>query len=84
MSLPFQAGFTPQQRTKVTDSMLENEPNSPRCHLLRILALFESDLNHAKRIIIGRCLWHHMNDMGLLPSMQHGSVPGKHCLSAVF
>ncbi|MFO0446277.1 MAG: hypothetical protein ACK51L_01300, partial [bacterium] len=83
MSLPFQAGFAPQRWTKVTDIMLEKEPNNPRCHRLRILALFESDLNHAKRVIIGRRLLHHLNDMGLLPTMQHGSVPGKHCLSAV-
>jgi hypothetical protein len=62
--------------------MLEKEANNPRCHRLRILALFESDLNHAKRIIIGRRLLHHMNDKGMLPSMQHGLVPGKHCLSA--
>jgi hypothetical protein len=45
--------------------------------------LFESDLNHAKRVIIGQQLLHHMKDMNLLPPMQHGSVPGKQCISAV-
>jgi hypothetical protein len=83
MSLPFQVGFAPQCWTRVIDIMLEKEVNKPRCHRLRILALFESDLNHTKRIIIGRRLMHHMNDNGMLPQMQHGSVPGKHCLSAV-
>lgn len=83
MSIPFQAGFAPQRWSKVTDIMLEKEQDNPRCHRLRILALFESDLNHAKRVIIGRRLLHHMRDTGLLPAMQHGSVPGKHCLSAV-
>jgi hypothetical protein len=83
MSLPFQVGFAPQRWTTVTDIMLEKEVNNPCCHRLCILALFESDLNHAKRIIIGRHLLHHMNDKGMLPAMQHGSVPGKHCLSAV-
>jgi len=63
--------------------MLEKEQNNPRCHRLRILALFESDLNHAKRVIIGRKLLHHMNDHNILPDMQYGSVPGKHCISAV-
>jgi hypothetical protein len=63
--------------------MLEKEPNNPRCHCLCILALFESDLNHAKRVIIGRRLLNHMNDSGMLPAMQHGSVPGKHYISAV-
>jgi hypothetical protein len=83
MSLPFQAGFAPDRWTRVTDIMLEKEANNPRCHRLRILALFESDFNHAKRVIIGRRLLHHMKDQGMLPGMQHGSVPGKHCLSAV-
>jgi hypothetical protein len=50
---------------------------------LRILALFESDLNHAKRVIIGYRLLHHMNDAAILPNMQYGSVPGRHCISAV-
>jgi hypothetical protein len=83
MSLPFKAGFAPERWTKVTDIMLEKEPNNPRCHRLRILALFESDLNHAKRVIIGRRLLHHMNDNNMIPTMQYGSVPGKHCISAV-
>jgi hypothetical protein len=83
MSLPFQAGFAPERWTKVTDIMLEKEPNNPRCHRLCILALFESDLNHAKRFIIGRHLLHHMNDNNMIPTMQYGSVPGKHCISAV-
>jgi hypothetical protein len=83
MSIPFQMGFAPERWRRVTDIMLEKEENNPRCHCLRILALFESDLNHAKRIIIGHRLLHHMNDHGLLPEMQHGSVPGKHCISAV-
>jgi hypothetical protein len=83
MSIPFQTGFAPTRWTRITDIMLEKEANNPRHHRLRILALFESDLNHAKRVIIGRRLLHHMKDMDLLPSMQHGSVPGKHCISAV-
>jgi len=83
MSIPFQVGFAPPRWTKVTDIMLEKEAGIPRCHPLHILALFESDLNHAKRIIIGRKLLHHMHNFGLLPDMQYGSVPGRHCLSAV-
>jgi hypothetical protein len=83
MSIPFQMGFAPERWRRVTDIMLEKEENNPRCHCLRILALFESDLNHAKWIIIGRKPLLHMQDNGMLPTMQHGSVPGKHCLNAV-
>jgi hypothetical protein len=83
MSIPFDMGFAPTRWSKVTDIMLEKEENNPCCHCLHILALFESDLNHAKRIIIGRCLMHHMCNKHMLPAMQHGSIPGKQCISAV-
>jgi hypothetical protein len=83
MSIPFQVGFAPERLTKVTDLMLEKEAGNLRCHWLRILALFESNLNHAKWIIIACKLLHHMHDFGLLPDMHYGLVPGKHCLSAV-
>jgi hypothetical protein len=41
MSIPFQCGV-------VTDIMLEKDIGNPRCHRLRIIALFESDFNQAK------------------------------------
>jgi len=63
--------------------MLEKEENNPCCHRLRILVLIESDLNHAKRVITGRQLIHHLLDNNMLPEMQHGSVPGKPRLSTV-
>jgi hypothetical protein len=83
MSLPFQAGFAPDRWKKVTDIMLQNKIGDSRCHCLRIIALFESDFNHAKRILIGRKLLHHMEDKNMLPNIQFGSRPGRRCLSAV-
>jgi hypothetical protein len=62
MSLPFQAGFAPDRWKKVTDIMLQKEIGDSRCHRLHIIALFESDLYHAKRILIGRKLLHHIED----------------------
>jgi len=76
MSIPFQCGV-------VTDIMLEKDIGNPRCHRLRIIALFESDFNQAKWLIIGRKLLHHMDDTSLAPTMQFGSRPGKQCPSAV-
>jgi hypothetical protein len=83
MSLPFAHGFIPPRWTKVTDIMLQKEQNNSRCHRRRIIALFESDLNQAKRILIGRKLSHHLEDNNLLSSMQFGSHPGQQCQSAL-
>jgi hypothetical protein len=83
MSLPFKHGFIPDQWTRVTDIMLCKEDGNARCHRLRIIPLFESYLNQAKLILIGRKLTHHLEDSKLLPSMQFGSRPGQQCQSAV-
>jgi hypothetical protein len=63
--------------------MLEKEQGNSRCQRLRILALFESDFNQAKRLVIGRKLMHHLEDFEMLSSMQDGSRPGRQCISAV-
>ncbi len=59
MSIPFQVGIAPDRWTRVTDTMLEKDAGSPKCHRLRILALFEGDFNQAKRILLARILSHH-------------------------
>jgi hypothetical protein len=83
MSIPFQVGIVPDRWNRVTDIMLEKTAGDSRCHRLRIIALFESDLNHAKRILIGRKLLHFIEDNHMLSDMQLGSRPGKRCISAV-
>lgn len=83
MSLPFQVGFAPERWSCVTDIMLEKEAGNARCHRLRILALFESDFNQAKHILIGRKVTHHVEDNNLISTMQFGSRPGRQCQSAV-
>jgi hypothetical protein len=42
----------------------------------------DSGFNHAKKILMGRKIAHHITDANLLPSMQYGSLPGRQCLSA--
>jgi hypothetical protein len=83
MTLPFHHGFVPDRWTKVTDIMLKKDHGSARCHRLRIIAVFESDLNQAKRLFIGRTLSHHLEDSHLFPSMQFGSRRGHQSQSAV-
>jgi hypothetical protein len=63
--------------------MLKKDRGSSRCHRLRIIALFENDLNQAKRLFIGQTLSHHLEDFQLLPNMQCGSRTGRQCQSDV-
>jgi hypothetical protein len=83
MSIPFLIGVSPERWNRVVDIMLQKEAGNARCHRLQIIALFESDLNQAKRIIVGRKLMHHLEDTKTIDDMQYGSRPGKQCPSAV-
>jgi hypothetical protein len=83
MSVPFLTGTPPARWQRVVDIMLHKEEGNFRCHRLQIIALFESDLNQAKRILIGRKLSHHLEDTNAIGGMQYGSRPGKQCQSAV-
>jgi hypothetical protein len=82
-SLPFQVGIVPDRWKKVTDIMLQKSPGDSWCHRLQIIDLFESDLNRAKRVLIGRKISHLLEDKGMTTEMQVGSRPGKCCQIAV-
>jgi hypothetical protein len=79
MSIPFQKELAPDRWAWVTDVALEKEC----CQRLWFLALFKSDFNHAKHLLVAWKIGHHIEDNNMPPNMQVGSHPGKNCHSTV-
>jgi hypothetical protein len=74
---------SPQKDGEIVDLMLEKQPNNCQIHRLQILALMESDLNQAIRMLLAHQLTPHMEAIGIAPSMQHGSRDGCQCMTAI-
>jgi hypothetical protein len=83
MSIPMQAGFSPERWRQIIDVMLEKKQGDHIVHRLRIIALQESDFNQCNGLLIGRPVLHNLEDHQVLPDMQNGSRPSKMCHSAV-
>jgi hypothetical protein len=83
MSIPITQGFSPTRWERVVNVMLPKDEGNFQCHRLWFIALFENDLNQAKRILVGRKLLRHLEKSQLIGNMQYGSRPGKQCQSAV-
>jgi hypothetical protein len=68
--------YTYERWHNVVNFCLAKEPGIPRCHKLRVIHLYEADLN----TLIGikwRQLIHHVNDNKLLSPWQCGGFPGR-------
>ena len=83
MLIPFQIGFTPNRWKKTVQLMLEKDKGRPWIHRLRIIELFDSQLNAALQILIGRKMVYHALDKGLIHNSAYGSVPGKTAHGAI-
>jgi hypothetical protein len=66
--------YTYHRWHKVVNFLLAKEPGSPLCHMLRVIHLYEADLN----LLIGvkwRQLVHHVTDHQLIPPWRCGGFP---------
>ena len=83
MSLPYKEGFSPARWRVVLDVMLPKEENNWKIHRLRIIQLYESDVNQSMRFFFARQMGFLLEDSNCIPDMQFGSRPGKMSISPV-
>jgi hypothetical protein len=75
LNLAIKNQYTYERWHNVVNFLLAKEPGIPRCHKLRVIHLYEADLN----ALIGiwwRQLIHHVTDNRLLSPWQCGGFPG--------
>ncbi len=81
--IPFQTTLVPHRWKKTVQTMLEKDPGHPWIHRLRIIELFDSQVNAGFQIFIGRkMVWEAVKRKQLHPA-SFGSTPGKMAASAV-
>ena len=81
--IPFQTGLVPYRWKKTVQTLLEKDPGHPWIHRLRIIELFDSQVNAGFQIFIGRkMVWEAVRNNKLHPA-SFGSTPGKMAASAV-
>jgi hypothetical protein len=76
LNLAIKNQYTYERWHNVVNFLLAKEPGIPRCHKLRVIHLYEVDLN----ALIGikwRQLIHHVTDNRLLSPWQCGGFPGR-------
>ena len=76
MNLPLKHGTTLRRWEKSTMIMIEKEKGKPRIHRLRLIHLFEADMNGIAKIIWARRFIYHCQKYDLLHQSQHGGLPG--------
>ena len=81
--IPFQTALVPYRWRKTVQTMLEKDPGQPWIHRLRIIELFDSQVNAGFQIFIGRkMVWNAVKEKKLHNS-SFGSTPGKMASSAL-
>ena len=82
LCLPFIYGFVPDRWNATVQLMLEKDPGRPWIHRLRIIELFDAQVNAGFQIFVGRRMIHKAMDKDLLHESSYGSTPGCTCQEA--
>jgi hypothetical protein len=77
MNIAIKHGISLQRWQQAANVMIEKDKGHPNINRLRIIHLFEADLNLFLKLQWGRRLIRHAQKYGLVHPCQHGSVPGR-------
>ena len=83
MMIPFMYSYPPKRWRKTVQVMLEKCPGTPWSHRLRIIELFDSQMNAAMQIFLGKRMVHNAVNEDLVNPAVFGSVPGKNAQDAL-
>ena len=78
----FLYSFVPERWSSTVQVMLEKDPGSPWIHRLRIIELFDAQVNAGFQVFVGRRMIHKAMDRDLLHESSYGSTPGCTCQEA--
>jgi hypothetical protein len=77
VNIAIRSGISISRWSKATNVLIEKDPGQPKITRLRIIHLFEADLNLYLKLQWGHRLVQHALKKNLIHPGQHGSVPGK-------
>ena len=81
--LPLKFGFVPKRWAQTVQIMLEKDKGSPWTHRLRIIELFDSQLNAGMQIFFGKRMVTKALQLGQIHDSAYGSVPQRTAQDAV-
>ena len=83
MVIPFQYGYVPKRWAQTVQIMLEKDKGTPWTHRLRIIELFDSQLNAGMQIFFGKQMVYKALEMGQIHQSAYGSVPQRTAQDAI-
>ena len=81
--LPFRFAMIPDRWARTVQILLEKDPGSPWTHRLRIIELFDSQVNAGLQIIFGKRMIQNSLKHNLLHDSTYGSIPARTAQDAV-
>ena len=81
--IPFRFAYVPYRWAQTVQILLEKDPGAPWTHRLRIIELFDSQLNAGLQMIFGKRMIRNALKRDLLHSSTYGSIPNRTAQDAV-